>query len=683
MRQAQLLATALAAIILAGPATAQRIGFSLLTAERLWDLARLGQPSVSPDEKHVVFTVATFPRGTDSPAIDLWLANADGRGEPRQLTRNPGPDFDPTWMLDGSAIVYSSARGGDSADLFLLPLRGGEPQLIADFPTGTRSPRVRADTGTIVFEAETYPDINADVEALTLRLAAEERVDERAIATESRVIRRHGRPISPRRVAHLFEVDPETGAIVDLMPGFAQSVGIAPFEWDLSPDGRFAAFTAVAAAAPFASRDRDVYLLDLHERQLINLTTGRPGSAFAPVFGSDANLIFGETPTPDALAENTRLVRLQLGRNELEVITDPAVHSPDFWRLDPTGRHLYYGAEQDGARHVFRAGIGGGRGRLVVKGGDVSSLDIGASGDLYFLLSNFTQPPALQRTDDNGNHQRQLTFLNQPLLEDTRLGSAREIHFAGHEGAQIHGFLGLPPGFDADHTWPVIVLLHGGPHDAWLERFNFRWNLLLFASPGYLVAAINPHGSTGYGQEFARAAVGAPLEPAAADIMAALRYLTSLPYVDPQRIAVAGGSYGGYLANWLLAHTDRFRTAVVHAGVYDLMVQYASDYPWGRDRTYGALPWEAPERYRLLSPSTYADRVATPVLLLHGERDTRVPVAHSLMQHNILTGRGVRSRLVLFPGEGHQIDSRLAAERWWAEVFDWLRDHAPPGPLPR
>ncbi|MDX1569534.1 MAG: S9 family peptidase [Xanthomonadales bacterium] len=655
-------------------------GFSLLTPARLWDLARIGQLSVSPDGEHVVFTVATYPRSSSSPAIDLWLVRSDGKGEPHQLTRNPGPDFDPAWSADSSRLVYVSARASESADLLLLNLRGGEPEPLPSFPTDVRMPRFRPGHDTILFAAETYSDINADREALNLRLAAEERVNRAAVSIDTRVARRAGRAIPTQRVVHLFEIGLDGQGLRDLTPGFEKSVPLAPFEWDVSPDGRLLAYTGLADEAPFVRRDRDIFIYDIEAQQGFNLTGSRPGSAFEPQFTQQGQLIFGETPTPDALAQNTRLVSYDLRAKTFRTITDPAVHSPDYWHPDPSGQHLYYQSEERGRRHTFRIGIGGGKGRRMVEGGDTTNLDIGPEGNLYYLRSDLTTPPVLYRADPNGKHPEPLTRFNQPLLEDTRLGEMEEVEFPGYREQPVQAFLIRPPGFRPERRWPVLVLLHGGPHAAWLERFYFRWNLMTFAAPGYLVLAVNPHGSTGFGQDFAATVVGDPLAPAAADVSGAVRYLLDADLADPDRLVLVGGSYGGYLTHWIMTRDQRFATGIVHAGIFDVMLQYASDYPWGRHRTYGALPWESPDRYRALSPSSHSAAIQTPLLLLHGERDTRVPVAHSLLAHNILTARGVPTRIVLFPDQGHAIESRLAAERWWEEIGLWLEQYAPPGP---
>jgi dipeptidyl aminopeptidase/acylaminoacyl peptidase len=229
-----------------------------------------------------------------------------------------------------------------------------------------------------------------------------------------------------------------------------------------------------------------------------------------------------------------------------------------------------------------------------------------------------------------------------------------------------------PPGHVPAQPRPTVMVLHGGPHGASLDSFHYRWSAALFASRGYLTLLPNFHGSTGFGQAFAESIVGAHGEKPYQDVMAALDFVVGRGDADPSRVAVAGGSYGGYLAAWILGQTDRFAAVVNHAGVYDLMAQFASDATYGRSRNYGALPWEDPSRIDRWSPSRFAAGFATPTLILHGERDYRVPYTQGLNLYGILTAKGVPARLVVFPHENHWILKPQAARLWWREVLAWI-----------
>jgi dipeptidyl aminopeptidase/acylaminoacyl peptidase len=231
--------------------------------------------------------------------------------------------------------------------------------------------------------------------------------------------------------------------------------------------------------------------------------------------------------------------------------------------------------------------------------------------------------------------------------------------------------LAFPPGFDKRRKWPLLQLLHGGPHSAAQDEFD-GWNPALFASPGYVVAEVNFHGSIGYGQAFAGSIAGDYGDLPYADIEKATDYLIGQGYVDERRLAAGGGSYGGYLADWILGHTDRFAALFSHAGIYDLMAEFAADHTWGGAASYGGTPWADPARIDRQSPSHYAARFATPTLILHGEEDIRVPLTQGLNLYNVLKAKGVPSRIVIFPDEGHAIARPQGTLLWYREVFAWL-----------
>jgi dipeptidyl aminopeptidase/acylaminoacyl peptidase len=265
-----------------------------------------------------------------------------------------------------------------------------------------------------------------------------------------------------------------------------------------------------------------------------------------------------------------------------------------------------------------------------------------------------------------------LTSFNASKLAELDLGSVESVTFKGAGGDRVQMFVVFPPGFEPQRKWPLVQVIHGGPHSSWIDSFHYRWNAALFASKGYVAALVNFHGSMGGGQLFADSILGAHGDKPFQDIMKATDVLLSRGYIDEKRMAAAGGSYGGYLTAWILGHTDRFKALVVHAGVYDLMAQFASDATWGRSENYGADPWQDPARIDRWSPSRFASAFRTPTLILHGEKDYRVPVTQGINLHGVLSAKGVPSRLVIFPEENHWVLKPQSAKLWWTEVFAWL-----------
>ena len=273
-----------------------------------------------------------------------------------------------------------------------------------------------------------------------------------------------------------------------------------------------------------------------------------------------------------------------------------------------------------------------------------------------------------------------LTSLNEQLLSQTDMSSAEAFGFTGAHGDWVEGSLVKPPNFDLNKKYPMKFLIHGGPQQAWGDDWSYRWNPELFAADGYVVIMINFHGSTGYGQKFIDAINGdwggAPFE----DLMKGLDYAEQqYPFIDKDRECALGASYGGYMVNWFLGHTNRFKCLVSHDGVFDLVSEYGStEELWFPEWEFRGPPWENPDLYRRLSPSSYVQNFKTPTLVVQGEMDFRVPVEQGLGMFTALQRRGVESRLLYFPDEGHWVLKPRNSQLWYRTVLDWIDAHAKP-----
>ncbi len=631
---------------------------------------------VSPDGNWVAFTLTAYAPGATLPSVDIWLADNSGRDDPRQLTRNAGTDFDPAWAPDSRSIVYAAVpEGANHSQIFLLNLRGGAPQPLTDLPTSASKPRYSADGTMVYFQAGTYPGL--DVQSAALKTALADSSSRRQFAKGSNTRVMGGPDQDPNLVQHVFSLDLETQQIRDVMPGQGGTGNVVPFDWDLSPGGAWLAFTANTSPPPYRRRNSDVFLLSLADSTVTNITANNPAEDSLPVFSrAGDDLLYARKSRVDALDEFRTLVRYSHRRGVTKAITDPSLLSPEQWVTSKDGKSVYFLAQQRARRTLFRIGIGGGKARALTGPGSYDGLALGAKDAVYLTHETLLQPPSLQRLDSNGLHPVSLTRFNDGQLQNTRQPKSDEMTFSGADGQEIHALVVYPPGWRETEAWPVVIALHGGPHSAWLDEFSWRWNLALMASRGYLTVALNVRGSTGYGQDFASAVNGDPLGITAADTLAALAQLQQQPYVDPQRVALVGGSFGGMQTLWVLGESTEFSAAVVHAPVVEQAMVFASDFPWGRLTTWGNPSWltGAPGS-RPRSPADRLGLIKTPVLAMHGELDTRVPEANSRFLHNALTEQGVASRLVLFPSQGHLINSPPASKIWWEELFAWLDIH--------
>jgi dipeptidyl aminopeptidase/acylaminoacyl peptidase len=669
-----------------------------MTAEDLWAMDRVGEPAVSPDGLRVAFTVTRYSVEENRGNGDLWVIAADGSGTPSRLTWNEGSDGSPAWSPEGDRLAFVSKRGDAPPQIYLLPLAGGEAERVTDLPMAAGEPRWFPGGRRLAFLALTWPDLNDDLEAVKKRLDERKEDKTQARLSENRLLRFWDEWKTDGRAAHLFMVDLASRKVTDLTPGSRRLLGLQDLgEWDLSPDGLEAAISANSTDPPYPTLNYDLYLLPLDADgkpgELRNATAGNPADDTDPRYSPDGRyLLFGRHRRPDVDPDFVRLARYDRASGEVAGLTDAWDGEPGDWEVSPDGSTVFFHAEEKGRVNLYRMPIAGGSPEIVARGGTTAGVAVApaaAAGGaapsgsrtlrLVFRRDSITQPGELFALDLAGGEPRALTSFNAARLAGLDLGAVGEATVAGAEGHPLHMLLAFPPGFDPARKWPLLQVIHGGPHGASLDQFHYRWNAALFAARGHVVAMVNFHGSTGYGQAFAESILGNHGDRPFADVMAATDHLLAQGYVDAGRMAAAGGSYGGYLVAWILGHTDRFAALVDHAGVYDLRGQFASDSTWGRPTNYGAAPWTDPERVDRYSPSRYAPHFKTPTLVLHGEKDYRVPYTQGVNLYGVLQGKGVPSRIVIFPEENHWVLKPQAALLWWKEVFAWLDRWAPGG----
>jgi dipeptidyl aminopeptidase/acylaminoacyl peptidase len=292
---------------------------------------------------------------------------------------------------------------------------------------------------------------------------------------------------------------------------------------------------------------------------------------------------------------------------------------------------------------------------------------------IYVSRSALTGPTEIYAVDRRTNAVNRLTHENDALLTSLRMGMTHDVFWTGAEGARVQGHLMTPPGFDQTKKYPAIVLIHGGPQGAWSDAWSYRWNPEMFAARGYVVLMPNPRGSSGFGQAFLEGVSGDWGGKAYVDIMNGVDMLAALPYVDGTHIGAAGGSYGGYMIDWILGHTDRFKALVSHAGVYDLKSEYGvTEELWFPEWEFKGNPWDNPELYQKWSPDNFVKNFKTPTLVTHGELDFRVPINQGLELFTALQRRGIPSKMLYFPDGGHWVLKPQNSKLWYQTVGDWF-----------
>jgi dipeptidyl aminopeptidase/acylaminoacyl peptidase len=683
-----------------------------LSADALWSMARVGAPTPAPDGRWALVPVTTYDLSINKGRTRLWRVSADG-GEPRPLTAPDVSSDQPAFSPDGRSIVFVRRKDGEKPQLYRMPVDGGEAEKLTDLPLGAADPKWFSDGQRIVFVAPVLmagaagagaagatigggaADAGAvptpagsppepDTIIVTRRLlAAREAEPVKARVTENRLYRFWDRWITGGEVPHLFALDLGTKRLTDLIPDstrwwdFMESSG----QYDLAPDGTELAFSADASRPPHGQLNWDIFTVALTRdadggtrgAAPVNRTPDSTADDHRPRYSPDGRrILYGQQRDPHFYADRIRMVLLDRATGAREVLTETWDRSPGDWSWSVAGDAIWLTVE-DGARQALftmppRAGA---TPETRVPGGLVSGATPDASGGVWFTRQDLSHPAELFHLPQGGAP-RAVTRFNAEALETFSLGRVEEQFFTGAGGARVQMFVVYPPGFDPKRKWPLVHAIHGGPHGIFGDQWHWRWNAQAFAAPGYIVALVNFHGSTSFGQEFAASIQGDHATKPFADILAATDHLVAQGFVDETRMAAIGGSYGGYLVTWIAGHTDRFRCLVNHAGVYDILSQYASDVTQGRSQAYGGEPWDGLDAIDRANPARYASGFTSPMLILHGDNDYRVPYTQGLEVYGVYTAKGVPARLVSYPDENHWILSPANSRHWYGEVLGWL-----------
>ena len=652
--------------------------------ESLWQLERVGGVALAPDGSAAVCAVTSHSMEQNKGSTSLWLLPCATR-EPRRLTSCGDKDGNPAWSPKGDRIAFlakreQEGRKDNERQLYVISAKGGEAQRKSDFAPGIDDFKWMPDGRRIVFISWVWPDVKgARAQAKRHKAFADRK--ESAYVTSEGLYRFWDRNLPMGRVPHLLMLDLESGRITDLfeatryeLPRFDPGAS----HFDISPDGRRIAFVHDPAAKKRTNNPLAIAEIDVRTRRVTALTSDKAWDYDAPRYSPDGSQLAG-------IARNVgkrhtmpgRLVFLRPGRRP-RVVGERwriDVGGPLRWARDGSG--IFFAAEERGRRHLWRFDVANESVAIAVQGGWVQGFDVGgAAGDETIAVAmDCAAHPAQVHAIRSGRALRLESF-NDERMAKIKVGETREVTVRGARGDPVQMILTFPPRFDPRRKHPVLHLIHGGPYAAAGDTFNYRWNPHLFASRGYVVAAVNYHGSSGFGHAFFDSIMGRQGQLETRDIEAGTDWLCKQRWADRKRIFAAGGSYGGFLVAWMNGHipAGRYRAYVCHAGVFDRVATFSADSYTERPRDLHALYWEHPAKVRAQSPHTFAHRMDTPTLIIHGANDYRVPDTNGLAYYNTLQSRGVQARLVWFPDENHWVLKPRNSRLWYGEVFGWLKE---------
>ena len=651
---------------------------SPFSVETMWAVERVGAPAVSPDGTLVAFTVTKYDMEENRGNADIYVVPVAG-GTPRRLTSHAASDSGPAWSPDGTRIAFVSRRDADKASqIYLIALAGGEAERLTSMPLGVGDLTWLPDGKRLVFVSHVIAG-HESVEATAKALEAREKDKVKARVTENRTYRYWDRWLTDQEFPHFFVLELDSKTVTDITPGSRRLFGLqtGSASSDISPDGTTLVFSALATPEPYRTLNYDLFSVPVAGGEVRNLTPDNPGPDTEPVFSPDGRrLAYGTKPKGGGWPDYTRLAVRDMAAGTTRTLTEGWDYSPGGWQWTADGRTLVFTAELRARVNLYSIDAStGGTPREIHRGGTAVGPEVTAAGEVVFQRHSVSAPPELFVIKTDGSGSRQLTTINDALMARTSMGVMEEMTFSGADGDAVQMFVVFPPSFDKTRKYPLVQLVHGGPIGTFGDGFSFRWHPHAFAAPGFVVAMVNFHGSSSFGQAWIESILGAHADKPFTDVMAATDFLIGQGYIDQTKMAAAGGSYGGYLVNWIAGHTNRFRALVSHAGVYSLTGQFASDGTDGRQHSYGGYPFTNLANIEKWSPNRFAAGFETPMLVLHGERDYRVPVTQGLELYGVLSAKGIPARLVYYPDENHWILKPQNSKHWYGEVLGWLNKY--------
>ncbi|MFN8005976.1 MAG: S9 family peptidase [Terriglobia bacterium] len=666
-------------ILTAGPVSAAAEKRPL-TFRELVQIQRVSDPQLSPDGRWVAFTVTTPDLERNTVNSDIWLVSASG-GEPRPLTRGPGKNDRARWSPESRRLVFVSNRSG-TAQLWMLSVESGSASPVdtggLEASGGLWSP----DGKYLAFVSDVYPDC-PDFECSVTR-EKQRASDPVKAKTLDRLLYRHWNFWKDGKRSHLFVIPAGGGSPRDLTPG---DIDVPPFalggpdDYAFSVDGKEICFVQNTDPDETLSTNKDVFIVPIEGNQKLLKISQSMGADQTPRFSPDGQWIaFRSQQRPGYEADRWQLLVYDRKTSVLHNLTGEEDFSVESFEWAPDSKSLYGVVGTQGLHPIYRFDLASRKIHKLLVSHSNDDLQVSPDGQrLVFLRQSFTTPFEIYTANSDGSGLQPLTQINAPLLSQLDLSPAESIWYEGAGGTPIQAWTVKPPRSDPKKKYPLLLLIHGGPQQVWSDAFQYRWNGNLFAAQGYVVLMPNPRGSTSFGQRFTDEIRNDWGGKPYLDLMKGVDHVISLGYVDPNRLAAAGGSYGGYMTNWLEGHTDRFRCLISHAGPFNLTSMYgATEELWFPEWEFQGTPWTNPHSYEQWSPHLFVKNFKTPMLIIHGELDYRVPIGEAFQFFTTLQRQQVPSKMLYFPDEGHWILKPKNSELWYKTIFEWLETYLKP-----
>jgi dipeptidyl aminopeptidase/acylaminoacyl peptidase len=682
------------------------------TFEDMMKLKRVGAPVPSLDGKWVVFDCVDVDLEANTRISHLWILPASGPAAAgRRLNPTPNHEERPRFSPDGKRLIWTS-KATDPTQIWMCDFDSGnggfvgKPHQLTEISTGADGGIWSPDGKSIVFVSAVYPDCKDDV----CNKQRDEELKKSKVKAKifSRLFYRHWAAFTEFKRSHLFAISADavaaglwpapspsgtshgrlaTGERLqkneprDLTPG---DHDVPPFNlggqdmYAISPDGQEVAYTSNIDEVEATSTNNEIFVVPLAGGTPRKISTS-PGADTTPLYSPDGKyLAWRSQDRPGFEADKWRLLVQDRQSKKTRDLTEKFDRSLGSFAWAPTSNAICFAAEDHGEAPIYSVAIENDQPSEIARL-HADDLTFGANGALYFTRMSIAAPNEIWRLEfisDKSKHDVEaVTHMNDALLSQIDMQPLESFTFKGANDEEVQGFLVKPPGFDPNKKYPLKFLIHGGPQGAWGNEWTYRWNAELFAASGnYVVVMINFHGSTGYGQKFTDSISGDWGGKPYVDLMKGLDYVEkTYPCIDRNRGAALGASYGGYMANWILGHTNRFKCIVSHDGIFDTESAYGTtEELWFPEWEFKGPPWKNREMYQKFSPRLFADKFKTPTLVVHGQNDYRLDVSEGFQLFTTLQRLGIPSKMLYFPDEGHWVLKPQNARLWYKTVNDWV-----------
>ncbi len=651
--------------------------------EDLFRIQRVSDPQLSPDGKTVAYVVAVVDKAANRTNTDIWLVPTAG-GEAKQLTNSPRHDRHPRWSPDGSTILFESNRDG-SMQIYSINVATGQTRQLTAISTEA-SGAVWSPTGKqIGFVSAVFPEFSDKPFAEADRLNKEKQESRDNSKMKARVITkllyRHWDSWVDDKRQHLFVMNADGSDPRNVTPGDRDAVPTSMTfstgdDFSFSPDGKEIAYTAtpVPVREESWSTNHDILTVHLETGERKQITTNLAADVFPQYSPNGKFIAYRAQSRAGFEADRWQLMLYDRATGKSRSLSASFDTNVDAFTWAKDNKTIYTTAEEKANTPVWSITVDG----VVKKVFDkATNHDVNISADgktIVFTHQTMSRPVEVWAATSTGTNPRPLTKVNDALFAHIELNEPEYVWYEGANGAKIQMWIVKPPFFDGSKKYPLVYWVHGGPQGAFGNSWSYRWNQQLWAAQGYVLALPNPRGSTGFGQQFTDEISRDWGGKVYTDVMNGVAYMEQQTYIDKNNMAAAGASYGGYMMNWINGQTDKFKTLICHDGVYNFHSMYGvTEETWFDEWEHG-IPWETPD-FEKFSPHKYAQNFKTPTLIIHGELDYRVPVGEGFALFTTLQRKGIPSKLLYFPDEGHWVLKPQNSEMWHNTVFDWLQNY--------